>query len=98
MWDKRLLICLTLSEAQIIEARKLVYLQKVIVMYYSPYCGQEIPACTYVAGVATRKNGVKFLNYSGFQEPAYSQDAIHLNDTGTREFSNEIASILNIRI
>lgn len=97
------------SDQPNIEERKLVYLQKFIddckdnniglVMCYSPYYGQTIPKSIRVIEELAEKNGVKFLNYGDdvrFQKPEYFQDASHLNDTGAKEFTREIASVLNI--
>ena len=95
------------SEQPDIEERKLVYLQKfiddckenniVLVMCYSPYYGQGIPASIHVIEQLAKENGIKFLIYGDdarFQKPEYYQDASHLNDTGAKEYSKEIVKIL----
>ena len=86
-----------------IEARKMVYLQKVIddckvnniqlVMCYSPYYGQGIPKSIRMVEKLAAKNHVPFLNYGDdarFQKPKYFQDASHINDTGAKEYSMEV--------
>lgn len=95
------------SEILIIEDRKIVYLQKFIVackannielvMCYSPYYGQAIPKSIRMIEELAEKNGVRFLNYGideRFQNTEYFQDASHLNDTGAKEYSKEVCSIL----
>ena len=90
-----------------IEERKLVYLQKFIddcknnniklVMCYSPYYDQATPASIRLIQELAEKNGVMFLNYIDdvrFQKPEYFQDASHLNDTGAKEYSKKVCSIL----
>lgn len=94
-----------------IEERKIVYLQKFIdscksnnillVMCYSPYYGQAIPKSIQMIEELAENNGVKFLNYGDdvrFQKPEYFQDASHLNDTGAKEFTKEIAGVLKLQI
>lgn len=91
------------SEQSNIEERKLIYLQKFIsdcktnnielVMCYSPYYGQVIPASIHMIERLAERNGIKFLNYGEdvrFQKPEYFQDASHLNDTGARKYSKEV--------
>lgn len=93
-----------------IEERKLIYLQKFIndckanniklVMCYSPYYGQAIPASIHIIEVLAQENDVPFLNYGDdvrFQNPKYFQDASHLNDTGAKEYSNEIVHALKTK-
>lgn len=93
-----------------IEERKLVYLQKFIddcednnielVMCYSPYYGQTIPASIRMIEELAIKNEVPFLNYGDdvcFQKPEYFQDASHLNDTGAKEYSKEIVNMLKTK-
>lgn len=88
----------------IIEKRKLKYLQKFIddcknndielVMCYSPYYGQTVPKSIKMIEELASDNNVLFLNYGNdihFQKPEYFQDESHLNDTGAKEYSKEIA-------
>lgn len=95
------------SEDPNIEERKLMYLQKFIydcksnniqlVMCYSPYYGQIVPKSIRIIEEMAAKNDVLFLNYGDdkcFQKPEYFQDASHLNDTGAKVYSKEIARIL----
>lgn len=95
------------SDDPTIEERKLMYLQKFIdeckinniqlVMCYSPYYGQVIPKSIRMIEELAEKNHVMFLNYGDnecFQKPEYFQDAGHLNDTGAKEYSKEIAGFL----
>lgn len=90
-----------------IEERKLIYLQKFIddcknnnielLMCYSPYYNQPIPKSIRIIEELAEENGVKFLNYGDdvrFQKPEYFQDASHLNDTGGKEYSKVIVSML----
>ena len=90
-----------------IEARKSNYLQKFIdnckinnielVMCYSPYYGQIIPESIRMIEDLADKNAVPFLNYGDdirFQKPEFFQDASHLNDTGTKEYTKELVSVL----
>lgn len=90
-----------------IEERKLIYLQKFIgdckdnnieiVMCYSPYYGQTIPASIRMIEELATKNDVPFLNYGDdvrFQKPEYFQDAGHLNDTGATAYSKMVVSFL----
>ena len=92
-----------------IEERKLVYLQKFIddckhnnielVMCYSPYYNQATPASICLLQEIAEKNDIMFLNYGdevNFQKPEYFQDASHLNDTGAKEYSKEIARKLKV--
>lgn len=92
-----------------IEKRKLVYLQKFIddckhnnielVMCYSPYHNQATPASICLIQEIAEKNDIMFLNYGdevNFQKPEYFQDASHLNDTGAKEYSKEIARKLKV--
>lgn len=87
-----------------IEERKLAYLQKFIddckvnniklMMVYSPYYGQTIPSSILMIEQLAEKNGITFMNYGDharFQKPEFFKDASHLNDTGAREFSKEVA-------
>lgn len=91
-----------------IEARKLMYLQKFIddcknnnirlVMCYSPYYGQAIPKSIRIIEELADKNDVPFLIYGDdirFQKSEYFQDASHLNDTGAKVYSREIANMIN---
>lgn len=90
-----------------IEERKLLYLQIFIddckannielVMCYSPYYGQIVPKSIQMIEELAKKNGIQFLNYGDnvrFQKSEYFQDASHLNDTGAKEYSKEIARVL----
>ena len=92
-----------------IEDQKLAYLQKFIddcyannielTICYSPYYGQDTPASISFIQEFAEKKGVTFLNYGNdirFQKQEFFQDASHLNDTGAKVYSNEIASKLKI--
>ena len=64
----------------------------------STFVGQPILKSIRIIEELAKKNDVKFLNYGDdvrFQKPEYFQDASHLNDTGGKEYSKVIVSMLS---
>lgn len=95
---------LTSSSEPDIEERKVVYVRKLIdlcrknnielVMCFSPYYNSSMPQSVSLLKDIAAEEGVPFFDYYSseeYQRPEYFKDASHLNDTGARLYSREIA-------